>query len=100
VAGVEAVITGSDLTGRALAAACRAGGATAAVMDLLSLKQGARLDRRPGPERATRYDELLARAKAEHGLLVIGVEPEGQPPRLNPAGDLVVQPRDWVLVIQ
>jgi voltage-gated potassium channel len=99
VAGVEAFIAGSELTGRALAAACRSSRATMAVMDLLSFAQGARIDRRPGPRVRMAYGDLLARVKREDGVLVLGVEKPGRPPHLNPPAELMVEPEDHVLLV-
>ncbi|MGF1508815.1 MAG: ion transporter [Myxococcota bacterium] len=99
VAGVEAMITGSNLTGRALAAACRSSGATMAVIDLLSLKYGARLDRRSGPKTPVSYGSLLRQVKEESGALVLGIEPPGEPPLLNPDRDTVVGPEHHVLLV-
>lgn len=100
VAGVEAVITGSDLTGRALASACRNATTTQAVIDLLSLETGSRMERLPGPSEAMRYRDLMVRVKDEDGRLVIGVDRPGEGCRLNPAADWMVLPSDYVLVIQ
>lgn len=99
VAGVEAVVTGSDLTGRALAAACRSSTTTIAIMDLLSLRTGSRLERRPGPRESMPFQDLMARVKAQENLLVIGIDRPGQGCTLNPPADLVVHPTDHVVVI-
>jgi voltage-gated potassium channel len=100
VAGVEAVITGSDLTGRALAAACRDSAATQALMDLLSLQTGAQVEPRPGPKVGMTFEELVLQVKRTEGLLVIGVDRPGEGCVLNPPSDAWVSPADRVVVIR
>ena len=113
VAGVEAVIMRSELSGLALAAACRHPKLMEVMMNLLTLRRGETIHRVEGPTEPMRFDELLARVKREYGALLIGVErPKDaslEPPTLrqvahtdmlvNPAHDLIVTPEDWLILI-
>lgn len=98
VAGVEAFIMKNDLSGRALASACRHPNLMQAMMDLLTLRRGQTLHRLPGPKTAMPFGALLGQLKAERNALLIGVE-VGQEMEINPAHDLVVNPDDHLLVI-
>ena len=112
VAGVEAVIMRSELSGRALAAACRHPNLMEVMMNLLTLRRGETIHRVQGPVEPMRFDELLPRIKKEHDALLIGVErpkTNGQVPTLrqvaetemmvNPKPDLMVQPSDMLILI-
>jgi len=113
VAGVEAVIMRSELSGRALAAACRHPNLMEVMMNLLTLRRGETINRVPGPQQPMRFDELMPLIKKEHDALLIGVErpkPDcDQPPTLrqvastemlvNPEPGLMVQPDDYLILI-
>ena len=99
---VEAVVLRADLSGRALASACRHPNLMEAMMELLTLRRGATMHRVPGPKAPVLFSELVNRLKAEEDLLVIGVEraPErGGETVLNPPRGAVVNPGDFLLVI-
>lgn len=98
VAGVEAVIMRNDLSGRALAAACRHPELMAVMMNLLTLRKGETMHRFPGPSEPVPFGELLPLVKKEYDALLIGVEREGAS-MINPDQTLLVQPSDWLIVI-
>ncbi len=118
VAGVEAVIMRSELSGRALAAACRHPNLMEVMMNLLTLRRGETIHRVQGPEAPMRFDALMPLVKDEHNALLIGVERprKGPAPRpragevrsllnnktemiVNPRPDLMVRPDDWLILI-
>ncbi len=113
VAGVEAVIMRSELSGLALASACRHPRLMEVMMNLLTMRRGETIHRVEGPRAPIRFDELLLHVKREYGALLIGVErpkdPASRVPTLrqvdhtdmlvNPAPDLIVKPEDWLIVI-
>ena len=99
VAGVEAIVMRSDLSGRALATACRHPYLVQVIMELVSLHKGKTMSRQPGPASATPFCELVHRSKCDRDVLVIGVEPLDGPAMLNPPQDFVVKPEDHLIVI-
>lgn len=100
VAGVEAVIMRNDLSGRALASACRHPRLASVMMDLLTSRAGARLERIPGPVAPMSYGELLQRCKAEVGSTVLGVETADGELFINPDADHRVGEKDYLVVVQ
>ena len=88
----------SDLSGRALASACRHPNLMDVMMNLLTMKRGEVLRRLPGPRVEMRFGELLAAVKAESDTLLVGVEQNGRP-SINPPSDLMVRPSDSLIVI-
>jgi voltage-gated potassium channel len=98
VAGVEAVITRTDLSGRALASACRHSGLMQVMMNLLTLRKGETMHRFPGPKARMPFGELQARLKVERRALLIGVE-RNDATTINPMDDFWVEPSDSLIVI-
>ena len=113
VAGVEAVIMRSELSGRALAAACRHPNLMEVMMNLLTLRRGETIHRVPGPREPMTFADLLPRVKETYNALLIGVErprpdkPESKSLKVtgntdmmvNPDANLLVQPNDWLILI-
>ncbi len=99
VAGVEAVIMRSDLSGRALASACRNPALMDVMMNLLTLQRGETVHRLPGPKEPTPFADLLARLKTDRDVLAIGVDTRGGRRQINPSPSFSVGPEDWVIVI-
>ncbi|MBX2812842.1 MAG: ion transporter [Myxococcales bacterium] len=100
VAGVEAVIMRNDLSGRALASACRHPRLATVMMDLLTSRDGARLERVLGPVKAMSYGELLSRCKAEEGATVLGVETSHGKLYINPSAEYQVEPDDYLVMVR
>ncbi|MEL6187408.1 MAG: ion transporter [Myxococcota bacterium] len=100
VAGVEAVIMRNDLSGLALASACRHPRLASVMMDLLTSSAGARLERVPGPVESMSYGQLLARCKVEEGATVLGVETEGGELFINPSANHEVTSTDYLVVVR
>lgn len=100
VAGVEAVIMRNDLSGLALASACRHPRLASVMMDLLTSRAGARLERVPGPVESMTYGQLLARCKLEEGATVLGVETKGGELFINPKADYQVEATDYLVVVR
>ncbi len=99
VAGVEAVIMRNDLSGRALASACRHPRLASVMMDLFTARDGARLERLPGPVHPMDYGALLERCKRELGHTIIGVERSTGELLVNPEPSHVVLPEDHLVVV-
>ena len=98
VAGVEAVLMRNDLSGRALASACRHPGIMNVMMNLITQREGQTIHRFPGPRASTPFGELLGQLKAQENAILIGVEKDGRRV-LNPGAAEVVEPGDQLLVI-
>ena len=98
VAGVEAFIMRNDLSGRALASACRHPNLMDVMMNLLTLRRGETMHRLPGPKKPTAFGELLGLLKKERNALLIGVEVSNKT-EINPDHDMVVTPQDYLIVI-
>lgn len=95
---VEAVIMRSDLSGRALASACRHPNLMDVMMNLLTMRRGEVLHRLAGPTSEMTFGDLLVAVKKEANALLVGVEQDGAP-KINPPSDLVVRPEDSLIVI-
>lgn len=95
---VEAVIMRSDLSGRALASACRHANLMDVMMNLLTMRRGEVLHRIPGPTEAIAFGLLMPQVKKETDALLVGIE-RGGAPNINPPSDLSVQPEDFLIVI-
>ncbi len=95
---VEAVIMRSDLSGRALASACRHANLMDVMMNLLTMRRGEVLHRIPGPTSAMPFGELMPAVKKETDALLVGIERDGRP-NINPPHDLEVEPTDHLIVI-
>lgn len=100
VGGVEAVIMRNDLSGRALASACRHPRLATVMMDLFTLRTGVRLGRVPGPAEPLSFAALQARCKAELGYTVFGVERPSGELFINPGSDHLVNPEDHLVVVE
>lgn len=100
VAGVEAIIMRNDLSGRALASACRHPRLATVMMDLLTSTAGARLERVPGPVQAMAYGELLSRCKEREGAIVLGVETDAGQLFINPSADHQVKSSDFLVMVR
>ncbi len=95
---VEAVIMRSDLSGRALASACRHPNLMDVMMNLLTMRRGEVLHRVPGPKVKIGFGDLMHAVKMESDALLVGVEQEGRA-NINPPNDLQVGPEDHLIVI-
>ena len=100
VAGVEAVIMRNDLSGRALASACRHPRLATVMMDLLTSRAGARLERVPGPVKRMLYGDLLSQCKAEFGATVLGVETADGQLYINPPIEHLVSETDYLVIVK
>lgn len=98
VAGVEAVIMRNDLSGRALASACRHPGLMQVMFNLLTLRKGETMHRFPGPLAPMPFGELQRKLKEEMGALMIGVE-RNEETTINPPDEFLVDSSDWLIVI-
>lgn len=98
VAGVEAVIMRNDLSGRALASACRHPGLMQVMFNLLTLRKGETMHRFPGPLAPMPFGELQRKLKQEMGALMIGVERNDET-MINPPDEHLVDSSDWLIVI-
>lgn len=97
-AGVEAFIMRNDLSGRALASACRHPNLMEVMMNLLTLRRGETMHRLPGPKQPMPFGELLGVLKAEQNALLIGVELNGNSD-INPDHAMIVTPQHFLIVI-
>ena len=97
-AGVEAFIMRNDLSGRALASACRHPNLMEVMMNLLTLRRGETMHRLPGPKQPMPFGELLGVLKAEQNALLIGVELNGTSD-INPDHGMIVTPQHFLIVI-
>lgn len=95
---VEAVIMRSDLSGRALASACRHPNLMEVMMNLLTMRRGEVLHRIAGPRAPMDFGSLMAEVKRESDALLVGIEKDGRP-SINPPHDMMVQPEDHLIVI-
>lgn len=99
---IEAVVMRSELSGRALASACRHPQLMNVLENLLTMSRGEVLHRIPGPTAPTPFGTLLTEAKAERNVLVVGVvrdTDDGVLTEVNPSGAFTVQPSDQLIVI-
>ena len=99
VAGVEAILMRNDLSGRMLATACRHPDLVNVIMELITMHRGETIHHVPGPKKATAFGELMTEVKRARNALPIAVERDGQPLRINPPHDFLVEPTDYLVVI-
>ena len=95
---VEAVINRSDLSGRALASACRHPNIMEVMMNLLTMRRGEMMHRVPGPKEPTPFGALLTVVKTQVDAILVGIERDGVT-RVNPPEELVVAPTDYLIII-